>query len=57
MLDVNTIKGSLVSEKIAGTESIAKTMSVSSKKTKAKNNGVTKRTPFILVKKFGREKG
>ncbi len=40
MFDVNTISGSLVSAKIAGTESIAKMMSENSMNTSATNSGV-----------------
>ena len=41
MFDVKTINGSRVSAKIAGTESTAKIMSLSSKNTSARKSGVT----------------
>ena len=47
--EVNTISGSLVSAKIAGTESIANTRSISSTMTRARNSGVAQRTTLPVA--------
>jgi hypothetical protein len=41
ILEVKTMRGSLVKAKIAGTESTAKMMSLASRNNSAKNKGVT----------------
>jgi len=51
MFDVKTMSGSLVSAKIAGTESTAKTMSLSSRKSSATSRGVAHRRPSRRTKK------
>ena len=52
ILDVKTMRGSLVTAKIAGTESKAKIMSLNSIKTRATNSEVIKNLPFSLIKKL-----
>ena len=51
MFDVNTISGSAVIAKIAGTLSTAKMMSVASRKSRAMNSGVACHRPSILEEK------
>ncbi len=52
MFEVNTIRGSRLIAKIAGTESTAKIMSLISKKTSARKRGVAYISPFLRVKNF-----
>jgi len=52
MFDVKTMSGSSVMAKIAGTESIAKTMSVNSMKTRVRKSGVATRRPASRTKKL-----
>jgi len=47
MFDVNTMNGSLARAKIAGTESMAKMMSLNSMKARATKSGVTQILPSI----------
>ena len=51
MLDVKTMNVSCVIAKIAGIESTAKTTSVPSTTSRARNSGVTARRPPMRVKK------
>ena len=48
-LDVNTRNGSWVTAKMAGIESTAKTMSVTSTRTRTASNGVASRRPLTRV--------
>ena len=52
MFEVNTISGSFVMAKMAGTLSTAKTMSEISTKISATKSGVAMRTPLWWVKNF-----
>ncbi len=52
MLDVKTMRGSLVRAKIAGTESTANTMSVISRKSTAMKSGVACFVPSRVTKNF-----
>ena len=52
MLEVKTIKGSFVTEKIAGIESIANKMSENSTTTNAANKEVATVFPFDFTKYF-----
>ena len=50
MLDVKTMKGSLVTAKIAGIESTAKIRSLISTQTSARKSGVARSWPFVRTK-------
>ncbi|MNG30537.1 hypothetical protein D3C84_1161690 [compost metagenome] len=50
MLEVNTMKGSVVTAKIAGMLSTANTRSLASIRTITRNIGVAQRTPFSTTK-------
>ncbi len=52
MLAVNTMKPSVVTAKMAGIESTAKSTSVNSITTSTSRRGVAMRTPFLMVKNF-----
>ncbi len=47
MLEVNTTNGSSVSAKMAGTESMAKTMSLASRHSRATSRGVAQPAPVL----------
>ncbi|MNN38830.1 hypothetical protein D3C81_1528430 [compost metagenome] len=51
MLEVNTMKGSVVTAKIAGMLSTANTRSLASISTSTRNIGVAQRRPFWRTKK------
>ena len=53
MFEVKTMKGSLVTAKMAGMESTAKTTSVTSTVISAMNSGVAKRRPSLTMVKRG----